>query len=199
MRRRRGHKAGQRDKKRRTETHIIGANTISEENIFKMSHFFCSDLSGHQSCPFALTSLSLTCFPVFTHSDYLCLPAFSIPLTMKWSQEPPHKNALKLPCLLPNGVHNCLVLVWSFKTVFINNSENRCLYIQGVCFYNTVHPLLPRVSIPLCLCHPGRMWGSATGISGALLESASYIGHNHDRYVFTTPVRHAHTEPEIIH
>lgn len=135
MRRRRGHKAGQRDRKRRTETHIIRANTISEENSFKMSFFFCSELSGHQSCPsaltFSLSDLLSVCaqLTVFTHSDYLCLPAFSIPLTMKWSQKPPHKNALKLPCLLPNAVYNCLLLVWSFKTVFINNSENRCLFV----------------------------------------------------------------------
>lgn len=187
MRRGRGHEAGQRDRKTRTNKSNISGK------YFQNVKFFCSKLGGHQSCPSALTfslSLSLTCFlvcaqlTVFAHGDYLCLPAFSIPPNMKWSQKPPRKDAPKLPCLLPNGVYNFLVPVWSFKTVFINNSENRCLFISGACFYNTVHPLLPCVSIPPCLCHPGRMWGIATGIPGALLESASYIGHIHDRCCF---------------
>lgn len=80
--------------------------------------------------------------------------------------------------------------------------------LTQVYFHNIAHPLLPRVTVSLCLLHAERMHTIATGISAALIDATSekpaYKDTDWATLFSQTPVRHAlsiavHTEPGLIH
>lgn len=82
-----------------------------------------------------------------------------------------------------------------------------CVLTQ-VYFHNIVDPLLPRVTVSLCLLHADRMCRIATGISAALIDAPSqkpaYKATDWATVFSQTPARHAlsiavHAEPGLIH
>lgn len=200
MRRRRGHKARERGRKRRTGTHI-SHNQIQYQRkiILKCPFFFLQQIKWPPELPSAVTfSLSdrpsCVCTADSSCSQWLSLLARL--LDPSNYEMIPETTPQKCPKAALPAAQQC-VLSWTdllrLCWLIILRIE---VYFCGVYVFITPCTLC---CPPFLLVSPRNNVGDRPWDLWSFTRTSLLTLHKHGRSVFTTQVRHAHTQPNIIH